>query len=526
LIIYYAAILGGTLVGTALLFGPKEFFVFFQEGWKALTDFIVHKVTLWPDMYLAVGELRSTNFSELMAMTINPIFFGVALIGFVCKVKQLFSLSVKNDIERYRDLILLVYFIIVSVMTLKAQRFSFLYLVPFSFLFVLGCEQIFLWIKLALQKSYSSGKYRPLLSLAICGILVVAVIFDSIRNASLRTPRLVTVFYNDTWDQVMNGIRQQTPEDSIINSWWPAGHFIKAMGHRRVIFDGATINQPQAYWVAQVLLSGNERYSLGVLRMLNGSSNEAPDYLQQLHVPLPRAIMVLRSIVGLNSSEASTKLKRFIPEENIPHLLSLTHTQVPPVYLLIHNELVEKNILVNFIGHWDFQKAQDLHPNLALRGDLLAPGHSSYVQRLWSLAGGQPRYSGLLSLVAQDGTRLVFQNNVAIDLETKTCQINSPLYGKGVPQSLFFLDGDEFVEKKFPNANLTYSVALVERGGGYYSILLERDTARSMLIRMFYFGGKGLKFLEPVTQAADSTHRTEIYLYRVNWEKFMEYADK
>ena len=37
------------------------------------------------------------------------------------------------------------------------------------------------------------------------------------------------------------------PENSIITTWWPPGHFIKSMAQRRVTFDGATINFPQAY---------------------------------------------------------------------------------------------------------------------------------------------------------------------------------------------------------------------------------------------------------------------------------------
>jgi hypothetical protein len=100
--------------------------------------------------------------------------------------------------------------------------------------------------------------------------------------------------------------------------------------------------------------------------------------------------------------------------------------------------------------------------------------------------------------------------------------INSDKFGKGVPLSLFYLDNDQFTEKTFSKPNLSYSVLLYSQGPSYSCMLLERDIARSLIMRLFLLQGKDLRYFEPFTKASDLTRRTQIMVYRVNWEKFLE----
>jgi hypothetical protein len=50
-------------------------------------------------------------------------------------------------------------------------------------------------------------------------------------------------------------------------------------------------------------------------------------------------------------------------------------------------------------------------------------------------------------------------------------------------------------------------------------MVLDRQLARSLLFRLYFFEGKGLKYFEPFIKERDLTGRTKIFVYRIAWEK-------
>ncbi|VAX35339.1 hypothetical protein MNBD_UNCLBAC01-22, partial [hydrothermal vent metagenome] len=140
-----------------------------------------------------------------------------------------------------------------------------------------------------------------------------------------------------------------------------------------------------------------------------------------------------------------------------------------------------------------------------------------YVDFLWNLAGGAYKYSSILSQLNQHKDTILFQNNVEVNTKDMTCRINSPKYGKGIPQSLFYLKENTIVEKKFPNANLSYSVTLFKEKGRHNIVLSDRPLANSLLFKLYFFKAKGLKHFELFSHESDLTQRTIIDVFKVNW---------
>ncbi|MBZ0165703.1 MAG: dolichyl-diphosphooligosaccharide--protein glycosyltransferase subunit STT3, partial [Candidatus Omnitrophica bacterium] len=241
-------VLGGfgilTFVLIGLAFGPKEFFLLFQEGYKALQNFLVPQLSLWPDLYISVGELHQANLFEIVVITGGFIFTGLALAGLIF---SFFRWRNPQHSRQFKMVVVLAVFLGMSILiTLGAQRFALLCLTPLSLLCVLGMDHF-----LALGDGFS-GKFAniPLRRgawLAVRLVLATAVI-SPLLTLQRQMPKLLNPIYNDTWDAALVDIAEGTPQNSIINSWWPPGHFIKATARRRVTFDGATINFPQAYW--------------------------------------------------------------------------------------------------------------------------------------------------------------------------------------------------------------------------------------------------------------------------------------
>ena len=518
ILIFFSIIIGGAFLGVSIIFGPTEFFILFREGWSALQDFINPKLSMWPDLYIAVGELISPTPQQWLDMLGGPFFISVGVLGIILRTIQLFRRQ--SDDSNLATIFLIIFWIVGVKLSFGAQRFGTLCLIPFSLSFAIGAQYIFDYTKKAAFKIF------PLIreSRFGQGLLVAGVIlllsFPPVKAAEKKTPEILNRIFNSTWDAALTKIKNETPKESIINTWWPPGHFIKAISQRRVTFDGATINKPQSYWLANAFLATDEQTSAGILRMLNDSGNDATDYLLSEGFDLPQTINLLKRIVALSETHARQTLKTTLNKNQIDKLLSLTHTSAPPSYLLLYDEMANSNMQFSFVGNWDFKKVALINNDPDARSHIPSRGSKEYVPFLWRLAGGPGRYSGTLVPINNKNDIILFENNVRIDTKAMTCEINSPKFGKGIPRSLFYEKDGVFIEKKLNNANLPYSVMLINDGPDVKCILSETTLARSMLLRLYFYGGKGLKIFEPFADERDATGRTRIVVYKINWKNF------
>jgi hypothetical protein len=333
---------------------------------------------------------------------------------------------------------------------------------------------------------------------------------------------MLSQIFNSAWDNTLTKINSETPADSIINTWWPPGHFIKSIAQRSVTFDGSTINYPQGYWLANVFLTEDEKEAAGILRMLNNGANQAADYLTGQGIKLSQAVKILKTITKLNISEAKKILNSKLTPEQCDHLLSLTHHSPPPSYLLIYNDLVEKNMELKFVGGWNFEKIEELNSSPNLKKTLPTGESPEYFQFLWDVAGGPYKYSGVFAEVARRADVASFVEGIKINLKTKECTVNSAKFGSGIPQSIFYVEDNQWKEKKLPGSKFSYSVILTEEDKHYECVLLDRALAKSMIMRLYFLKGIGLDYFKLFSEESDLTQRTKIVVYKIDWKRFQE----
>lgn len=333
--------------------------------------------------------------------------------------------------------------------------------------------------------------------------------------------------FNETWDKALSEIKESTPKESIINSWWPPGHFITAIAQRRVTFDGATINNPQAYWLANVFLSPDEVYSAGILRMLNNSANQAAEYLQSCGVKLSLAVEKLKEICRLNRPSAQAALKNLLNFKQTSGLLALTHQDPPPSYVLVYNDFIEKSLELSFVGKWNFKAVEEIQKSKKRLAELPARNSGEYIRFLWDLAGGPYLSSEILPQIGKQSNMVFLANNVTVNLADMTCRMASKKFGHGIPSSIIYLnDKDEVVEKKLDNATLGVSLLFYKDGSLYNGILADRRLAKSLLFRLYFFDGKGLKYFKPFIKEKDPAGRTTVLVFQVDWNQFKEDLNK
>ncbi len=81
--------------------------------------------------------------------------------------------------------------------------------------------------------------------------------------------------------------------------------------------------------------------------------------------------------------------------------------------------------------------------------------------------------------------------------------------------SVFYLKDGAVVEHENPEGNLNYSVVLYQEDGQYVARLMDHALANSMIMKLYYFDGKGLQYFKPLILSHDLTGRTRIKVFKV-----------
>lgn len=511
-------------------FGAGEFFVLFKEGWVALKNFLTPQLSLWPDLYISVSELHSATLDYIVEYSGGKFFIAIALLGFIA---SLITIPRRKDIENIPKIIIITVFLSISlIISAGAQRFVMIVFVPISIFFAIGIELIYRSFHKLINANTSENKNsiaidpKKIIFNIVLTIAILSAVLLPIHSINSTIESLLNPIFNETWENSLLKIKEGTPKNSIVTTWWPPGHFIKSIAERSVTFDGATINVPQAYWVSNIFLSQDETQALGIIRMLNNSGNMAADFLvKEKGFELSTSIALLKLITALPPVKAAIALTKVFQFDvpSINKLLELTHKTPPPSYILIYNEFVENNLQLKFIGKWNFSELEKINKDPELLKNVPDRNSDDYVQFLWKLVGGAYKYSGILNQVDVNRERVIFDENITINLKTKECDIRSNTYGKGTPLSVIYLENNEVKENILKDPTLSYSVLLINSNEGTYtSILLDRPLAKSLLVHLYFFEGKGLKYFKPFIKESDLTGRTKISVYEVDWKRYLE----
>ncbi len=496
-----------------IMIGINQFLALIPLACAELGKFIAPRIKDWPDLFIVVGELRHGTTAESIMLTGGPIVFWGAAAAFFMYGRDA---VIKRKSPPDHILLLALFTAVTFVLALSAERFALLLVTPLALAFALGLEQLWQarpsWaVRLKLPVSTSTGGL-------IAAFLVVSVIPIAATNRNIAS--FLHPIFNSAWDRALTALHDKTPANSVIDTWWAPGHFVKAIARREVTFDGASIKGEQAYWLTRIYLSRSEQEALGFLRMLNTSSNQACEFLQGLGWPLSRAVPLLEQITPLSRAQAARYLNGILGPAHADALLKLTHAAPPPSYLLIYNEIVEGNVLLGYVGKWDFARIEHLNADPAQLKKIPSRSSRGYIDFLWSLVGGQLRQSETLSPAGRNGSRILFDQGVMLDTAEMSVVVNSPKFGHGIPAAVVYLDeaSGHVVEKPLTNATLGYAAVIFrDQQNTPHCILMDQMLAGAIIMKLYYFDGKGLDYFKPFAKEQDLTGRTKIFVYKVKW---------
>jgi dolichyl-diphosphooligosaccharide--protein glycosyltransferase len=320
-------------------------------------------------------------------------------------------------------------------------------------------------------------------------------------------------------------IKEKTPQDTIINSWWDFGDWFKTVGNRRVIFDGQSQNFPQAYWMAKVILGNNEEEAVAILRMLNNGGNRAFEVIDEYIKDPLQSVLLLESVLTYDLEHAKAKLLDFLPEPAVNEVIKLIFSKSGRAVFVVDPSMQGKIVAISYLGDWNFSKVYMAQKFNKMEKDQILEhlkklGRNPAVmqqlyQEVFLIAPGSLEnwiskrlqfYSGLANGQEKDGL-VFFEHGFIYNPKDQTIQTNN---GQ-IPRSLFVLINGMMTEMVFPNANVVFSCLVVKTDQGYKSVLLDRELANSMFVRMFYFNGMGLKHFLPYIESQSGSEFIRVF---------------
>jgi len=503
-----------------LLFsGPAPLWELYGQIKNALTLNEGLISNIWPNVYSTVGELAKPDVNRI-AYSVGGLFLfisSLAGLNYLFLLQKTFSRFKYNSI-----LIFTFWFLTMFFACSKGIRFAMFLIVPLGISLGGAVNQL-------LEQAIEKKKIRLVIAFSL---LASAFLIQTIQNG-YNTAKNLYPLINDNWFYTLVKIRNVTGEGAVINTWWDFGDWIKTIPERKVIFDGQSQNIPQGYWMARVLTSQSEEEAIAILRMLNNGGNGAFEILNQYTKNPFKSIFILKGLLSESQQAAREDLLQILPAYSADKIMKLLYDKPQEAYFMVDYTLEPKMPQISFLGNWDFMKLylfRDKSGEEEKTAELKKLGVDSEqakaLQKEVSLvplknmaewiSGRLQFYSGLMQGSEKDGI-VYFQKALIYNPGKKTVYLYSPDSGVySTPRSLFTFENDKLEEKVFEGSDRVFSVLIIKKEQNYQAMVLDRDLAKSLFVRLYFLEGKGLKHFKPFLIGGSGSEL--IKFFKIQWE--------
>ena len=531
---------------SVFLLTAKGFLDSFGRGFEFVQKFSLVDQDIWPNPFLTVGEAGQIDFKKLIFLIGTPFTFVMAAIGVI----GLFLTALANFNKRnmFQFTLWSTYWFGASYQAIKTERFSVLVVLPTAVLVSFG----FFYSCLAVSRLIP--KFKRILF----GILSIAFVTSAVISANVSGKHNISQIMNDAWFESLEYLRDHTPLDAVVNSWWPPGYFIASIAERKVLIDGGTQQLRETYWMSKALLAANEKELIGIVRMLNSNGNRAFELLQSQNFSAQDSVETIMRLVSLSRLEAEAAEIGELDSKAKHELINLIFgsPEKPTAYLYIYNDLVEQNLALSLMANWDFDKAkrfksekpENSQKKITLKApplvsfssparlfsevyqsiDMLFAKHATdrYVQEVLKISGPIWKYLPPEPEIGRSGDSVFFANHGEFDQKNNWYRIPGPESEKtkSEPFSLFYVNNNRLIEKLSYHPNrVDVSVLIWEEEGRFYSVLASRELIMSVLFRMFYLNGQTMDYAIPEFQIQDRSSGTKIRIFKIDWNRWNQF---
>lgn len=490
----------------------------------------------WPNLATSVSELQKTEFEDFLKYIGGYFVLFAGLIGFVFIIISRRKIDDFKE-KKYLILTLVLWLLTAFILTSFGKRFILFFALPIGLSFGL------LWDLLKNSVSNKQNKLFLKVNNKIKGFFL-GLAFASFVIIPIKNAYEVKLMphMNDVWWNMLIKIKKDTPQDAIINTLWDSGDWIMTVANRATVNDPSFQYTPVPYWISRVLLATDEKEAMGILRMLDAGSDQAFEELSKLfNGDNLIALELLNKMILVDKEAGFSILSQYTKNRSIiDTILKLMYEPSSSGYLLIDEAMLKKIPALCKSGNWDFRKLDlwNKFPELNKDGFInYAAKRFGYTKEYsailyesirltdkdsiadWISIGDYNMYTPYLEKETIEASKVVlFDEGLMIDIE----KLNSYYWDQYlkkwiVPGRLIFINKDGTQRKVNAQGNQDYTVLFVSQNNKNKAVLLSTSLADSLLVKLYFMEGKGLKFFKLAHHEENDELKANLYLYKINW---------
>ncbi len=478
------------------------------------------KENYWPNVYTTVAELNPASLDTIISSLGGNLFFALSILGILLTL----YIWRKTPIGLIYALLLIIWYIGIFYAATKGIRFIMMTAPAFAIGF--GATIGIVYYKVSNWTSKNLDLNKKLIR-TIFIILFILLLINPIKAAD-STAKAQFPLYDDVWDASLTKIKQDTPEDAIISSWWDYGWWFMAIAERQVTFSGGSQNTAQAHWIGKVLSTSDEEQAVGLLRMLNCGKNTAYYLLENQTGSTIAATDLIYEIVPLTKDEARIVLEQNNIED-IDEILAESHCDNPATDIFITSEdMVSKAGVWAHFGGWDFTKSY-IYTNINgkekdysvefLQTNLGYTEEQAFdmYREVNSLTSEQDANNWISPFTGYQGIGYCSSNDEMVQCSNGLIvdKINDTIYlsaeqGYYSPEKYF--DGEQV--RTIEGGTEGLAVAYNEKT--QTSFITSPDLLESMFTKLFFFEGQGTEHFKLLLHE-QGFNAFDIYAWEVEW---------
>ena len=331
-------------------------------------------------------------------------------------------------------------------------------------------------------------------------ILILVAIFAPVYSG-FAISYSVTPGTDDSMVNSLNWIKDNTPSDTVITSWWDYGHLFSAVADRPVTFDGSSQNSPRAYWVGRALSTNNETLSIGILKMLSTSGDLGPNTIEVYTKNTGKSVEILNNILGVDKATATTILTTNygLTAEQAQNVTQYTHPDNPaPDVLITSSDMVGKAGWWSYFGNWNFQNNSSTPLNYVQGQGVIIPSNETGLgNNTTVIIADNAVFAQITNNNVTAGIVNVNQaQNQNMSTPELINQLLSGLQGNSSlvvkPHRLIVMQNNNITQNDIINNESLYSIVIINNNGTYTTYLMNKELEDSMFTRLYILRGQNV----------------------------------
>lgn len=340
----------------------------------------------------------------------------------------------------------------------------------------------------------------PLKKYVIIIAIVIALISPSICGAYQTSDTVVPGTSDAMWNS-MKWINENTPEDTVITSWWDFGYLFEIAADRQVTFDGGSQSGDRAFWLGQAMTTDNLELSAGIFRMLDSTGTLAQEALINYTNSSGQATDILIDILPKTASDAQKDLtsKYHLTADQAKYVVNFTHPdKVRPVIFVASSDMLGKAGWWTYFGAWDFdnQSSENYNYYVPTEQVEVKPGTTN---KLAILNDQGMTVNAVITRGTGNNTTSAYTE--AVYTETgEQIKINDTDYNPlNISHIIVIEDGYIMKNESVSGVkDANFTLFLMGNENQYTPILISNELRNSMFTQLYLLGGAGQDIFENV----------------------------